>query len=213
MSRLGGQGRLVIALSTALAFSGTFAGAALAGDHHDRCGKYDIVQGYILQPSGTVSMAQAQVVGQVAQAPTAPQASPAASASPQALGAPAAAPQFQAAPPQLPAAPTQPLLQAAPVNYQVVAAPAQTVQVALAPVSTPVQAVTLAAAPTPVQAAPVALAAAPTQVQYVAVQAAPAPTVSLAPVQVVTQSALVATPVQLLLPHRKCGLFCHHYGR
>jgi hypothetical protein len=97
------------------------------------------------------------------------------------------------------ASPQPPATQASLVNVQMVAAPFQAVQASYVQAVPTVQYVPVAAAPAPVQ--------------YVAVQSAQVPAVSATPqVQVATQNQLAVTPVQLLIPHRKCHLFSHLFG-
>jgi hypothetical protein len=182
MSRLRSQGWFVLAVSFVSILSGILARPASAGGHSDRCERYDVVQGYILQPSATTPAARSAGLTLQLQSPAQPATSFSSAQSP----AVTAAPQPQA---QVSAAPA--------INLQV-AAPAPTMQVSYVPATVSLQTV--------------AVTQAPAAVQYVQVQAAPAPTVALAPqVQVVAQSQVSATPVQLLLPHR-CHLSCHFFG-
>ncbi len=197
MSGLFNQGWLRMVCTVLCVGTGTFATPAWAGDHHDCGTKYDLVQGYIIQPACAPSAP--------AQAP-APQTTPSA----QTPGVTATAPQITIpATTQVTLAPPQLQLSLAP-------APAPTVAVQMVP-ATPVQMVSLAVAP--VQQLQLAISPAPlqtvqlstTQVQYVYLQAAQAPIVSLtAQPQATCQTAVVATPVQLLIPQHR---WCHFFGR
>jgi hypothetical protein len=179
MSRLLGHGWsrpafLVVCYVTAVGIP-----SAIAGHDHKKTTKYELVQGYILQPQSGGSTAAAT---QPAMA-----ASPRA-ASPQSAG--------QAPPPpaesQMPAASPPP---AATMTLQLVQAPVQMVQLQLQPA--PTQTLQLAAAP--MQTVQLVQ-----QVQYQTVQM---PTVSMA--AQASAPSMVATPVQLLIPQRRCHFFGH----
>lgn len=173
--------------------SGMLASPALAGGHK-HVSKYDVVQGYIIQP-------QAQATVPVSLVNTSNQPTPAASSQiGSTLNLAPSSPQMPAPSPvtlQLaPAAPQIQTLQLAPTALQV-----QTLQLAPA---VPVQTLQLAPAMTQVQT----LQLAPAPVQQVTLQLQ-APTLSIAPQQVCASQVQVATPAQLLIPHHN---FCHLFG-
>jgi len=193
MSCLFSQGWLRMVCTVLCVGTGTFARPAWAGDHFDHGTKYDLVQGYIMQPACAPSAP--------AQAP-APQTTPSA----QMPGVTPTAPQITTP------ATTQVTLAPPQLQLSVTPAPAPTVAVQMVPV-TPAQ-MTLAPAPTvAVQMVPVTpaqmvpLLVAPVQ----QLQAAQLSIVSLtAQPQAICQTPVVATPVQLLIPQHR---WCHFFGK
>ena len=199
MSRLSGQGWLGPVSAALCLCSGIFMRPALAGGHGDHGTKYDLVQGFIIQPACTT--------------PSAPAKTPSTQTTPSAQtpGVAASVPQTTPpSPPQLSVAPPQVQLSLTPAP-----APAPTVALQMLP-ATPVQTVSLSYAP--VQAVQLAAAApvqavqlAAPQVQYVQLQTIQTPAVSLAVQQQVScQTPVVATPVQLLIPQHR---WCHFFGK
>lgn len=188
----------------------TLTGSVQAG-HHKHETSYDVVQGYIVQAQSAPAQPTPTPAPQAQATPSAQSVGFPAAQSP-APSQPAPA-QFQIAPQ---AAPTQTM------SFQFVQqpAPVQTFQVVTAPAPgpAPVQVFQFAAAPAPATVQTVQLASAPvqqvplmtTQVQYVQVPAVASQVVGLAPqVQsVAATGAVVATPVQILIPHQKK---CHHH--
>src|SRR5271157_3834814 len=213
MSCLFSQGWLRMVCTVLCVGTGTFARPAWAGDHFDHGTKYDLVQGYIMQPACAPSAP--------AQAP-APQTTPSA----QMPGVTPTAPQITTP------ATTQVTLAPPQLQLSVTPAPAPTVAVQMVPV-TPAQ-MTLAPAPTvavqmvPVTPAQMTLAPAPTvAVQMVPVTPAQMVPLLVAPVQqlqaaqlsivsltaqpqAICQTPVVATPVQLLIPQHR---WCHFFGK
>ena len=174
------QGRSALLLASIYLASGMLASPALAGDHK-HVSKYDLVQGYILQPQTQVTVPVSPVNPSTTQ--TTPMASSQSGGSTLNLA---------------PASPQTPAL--SPVTLQLAPAPAQVQTLQLAPAVAQVQ--TLQLAPAPVQVQTLQLAPAPVQVQtlQLAPAAAQVQTLQLAPapVQVQTLQLAPAAPVQTL---------------
>jgi hypothetical protein len=194
MSRMFGQGRLVLICAFVWLSSGIFAAPVLAGGDGVNGTGYDVVQGYILQTASATPSALAQAPS----AQTTPSAqTPGLSTSPS-PPAPAATPALSTSPPQL-----QLTLNPTP-------APPPTVSLTMVPM-TQVQTVSLAVAPVHT----VQLAAAPVQTVQLVTQCSHCcrwhrlrtKSVSCAGQNSAScQTSASATPVQVLIPHKHSWL-------
>ena len=183
MSRMLVQGRSKLVFAIILGVVAALgASPATAGHDHKKTTKYDLVQGYILQPQANSSAS-----------PTPLQATSASSQSTSLTSSPSPEPRLQ-----LQLTPQPQLAPTTAVTLQLVPAPVQTVQLSLVPA--PTQALQLA--PAPMQTVQL--------VHYVQVQTVQIPTFSIAPqVQTAGPNSMMATPIQLLIPRKSCHLFGH----